>query len=439
MSILRPLTRPLLLLALLVPLLLGVAASCSPVRHIMMTASPGGNGPLASPALPDPALGLDAWQAARPDIEALLTRTLYGAEPPAATVRVLSRQIIDEAAYNGAAVLELVELELDLVNGATAQLTLGLALPTLANQPAPVILIPGECGLPTQMRRDDLPAPRGPRAGYCDPGDSFISNFIGGFFGDYVVSPPAEQILRRGYAIIAWHESDIAPDRASLHADSLRALGLDPDAQDRPGAISVWAWMMSRVADYVVTDDRFDPSKLVVMGHSRRAKAALLAAARDERIGTVLSHQSGTGGASLHRDHVGEPIASITESYPHWFVPAYADYAEREDALPLDAHHLLAMIAPRNVLLGNARRDVWSDPAGAWRAAQAASPIWSLYGVDGLTQTRLDQMAPSGAIAFHIRPATHGVRDVDWEAFLTFLEARVPPTASAPVTGTPAD
>ena len=120
---------------------------------------------------------------------------------------------------------------------------------------------------------------------------------------------------------------------------------------------------------------------------------------------------------------VGEHILTF-QGHPE-FVPGYADYADREDALPLDAHYLLALIAPRSVLLGNSWRDVWSDPAGAWRAAEAASPVWSLYDVEGLNQTRLDEIDVSGHIAYHIRPATHGVRGEDWDAFLAFLDAQL--------------
>jgi len=389
----------------------------------MMTVSPGGHGPAAAPALAG-TQSLEEWQQARQTIANQLDATFYGAAPPGAVVQVTRRQVIDTGAYENTGTLELIELELTLENGGHGRISLGLAIPNHVEGPIPVILIPGECGLPTQMGREDLPEPRGGRAGYCEPSDGPVSNFIGGFFGDYVVSPPLPQILARGYAVAAWHESDIAPDRASAHAGSLQALGLDPEATDRPGVISVWAWMISQVTDYVLSDSRLAPDQITVMGHSRRAKAALLAGARDDRINTILSHQSGTGGASLHRDNTGEPIAAITESYPHWFIPSYADYAGRESDMPVDAHHLLALIAPRNVLLGNARRDVWSDPAGAWRAAQAASPVWDLYGEQGLNQSQMYEMDTSGHLAFHIRPATHGVRDVDWDAFLDFLDAR---------------
>jgi len=423
----RPLLRTTLFLALILPLLGGLAVSCSPVRYIMMTASPTGAGPAAEPALPGLEDGLAGWLETRPEVSARVSETLYGAPLPAGEVQVTNRQLIDAQAYNGAGRLELLTLSITLPNNGEGEIDLALITPTADQSPSPAILIPSDCGLQAQLLRTDIPPNRNPVPSYCEPTGSRLEEYASSFFGEYVVSPPIEQILRRGYAVAAWHESDIAPDRASLHDQTLRSLGLDPDAPDRPGVIGVWAWMMSRVADALETEPAIDSQRLAVMGHSRRAKAALLAGARDDRFGVILAHQSGTGGASLHRDNLGEPISSITDSYPHWFVPSYADYADREDTLPLDAHYLLALIAPRSVLLGNSWRDVWSDPAGAWRAAEAASPVWSLYGVDGLNQTRLDEIDVSGHIAYHIRPATHGVRAEDWDAFLDFLDARLEP------------
>ena len=84
---------------------------------------------------------------------------------------------------------------------------------------------------------------------------------------------------------------------------------------------------------------------------------------------------------------------------------------------------LLALIAPRPILLGNARRDVWSDPTGAFRAAQGADAAYELLGSEGLTVERLDRFEPEADIAFWIRPGTHGVVEEDWPAFLRFLDA----------------
>jgi len=82
--------------------------------------------------------------------------------------------------------------------------------------------------------------------------------------------------------------------------------------------------------------------------HPFQGKSALVAAAFDETIDGVIAHQSGTGGASLSKDKKGETVAAITEGYQHWFAPAY-----REENLTIDQHQLLALIAPRPVLLGN--------------------------------------------------------------------------------------
>ena len=175
--------------------------------------------------------------------------------------------------------------------------------------------------------------------------------------------------------------------------------------------------------DVLDADPRIDPDRTALIGHSRHAKSALVAGGWDERAELVISHQSGTGGASLSRDKPGETVKQITKSYPHWFAPAYAAYAGNEAALPVDQHMLVALIAPRRVLLGNGRRDVWSDPNGAYRAAEAASAAWRVFGQDGLAQDGLRDFNPAGDIAFLTRPGGHGIIGDDIEAFLAFLDA----------------
>jgi len=86
---------------------------------------------------------------------------------------------------------------------------------------------------------------------------------------------------------------------------------------------------------------------------------------------------------------------------------------------PTDAHALLAVIAPKPILLGNARRDVWSDPEGAYQAARWASQNTN----QSFTATRLDDFKPADDIAIWTRPGTHGVVKEDWPAFLDFLDA----------------
>ena len=151
--------------------------------------------------------------------------------------------------------------------------------------------------------------------------------------------------------------------------------------------------MYASLNNHLKADTAF--SQTIAYGHSRYGKAALLAAAFDGSIDAVISHQSGTGGASLSRDKKGETVEKIMQSYPHWFSAKYN--ADNKD---FDQHHLLALIAPRPILLGNASRDVWSDPEGAFRAAQGASPIYQLYGKDGLRQTKLTDYQPGNCLLY---------------------------------------
>ena len=132
----------------------------------------------------------------------------------------------------------------------------------------------------------------------------------------------------------------------------------------------------------------------------------------------MISHQSGTAGASLIRDKTGETLKNVVDRYPQWLTPQAAQYADNPRALPTDAHALLAVIT-KPILLGNARRDVWSDPEGAYQAARWASQNTS----QSFTATRLDDFKPQDDIVIWTRPGTHGVVKEDWPAFLEFLDA----------------
>ncbi|MHA7873422.1 MAG: glucuronyl esterase domain-containing protein, partial [Hyphococcus sp.] len=289
---------------------------------------------------------------------------------------------------------------------------------------APVILAQTFC-----PRWNTIPHPaiaRPEEAGGCGGGGpaAALMKYV---FGRYIATPPIEMILKRGYAVATIYPGEFAPDRRSEGRAVLAAMasGLSDD-EARWGAIAAWAWGYSLMIDALQADPTFSERRFISWGHSRYGKSALVAAAFDPRIDAVIAHQSGTGGASLNRRKKGESVRSITRTYPHWFADRYAAYAGREEELPVDQHLLLALIAPRPVLLGNARRDVWSDPSSAFRAAMGADPVYELFGSEGLDQSRLDAWRPESDLAFWIRPGTHGVVKEDWPAFLEFLDAHFP-------------
>jgi len=110
------------------------------------------------------------------------------------------------------------------------------------------------------------------------------------------------------------------------------------------------------------------------------------------------------------------------KSYPFWFAPTFKDYAGKEDTIPIDQHQLIALAAPRPLLLTAARSDGWADPEGAFRAARGASPVYQLMGSQGLRQADMQHTDLSADLGFYIRNGNHGSTTRDWNTFLAWLD-----------------
>lgn len=378
------------------------------------------DGPAAAPALDFKSVA--AWEATgAPAVRAALQKSEYGMMPERSFSTIVSRRTLNDSAFGGKGVLEEYRVGAAATYGETQVETRsrdgepGFIMDVVRPQgdgPFPVLLMQTFC-----PRWDTIPDERVAGAPATLEKRGGIATYV---FGRYICTPPIEAILGAGYAVASVFPSEIVPDRDDEGLAELKRLTAGhADDETRLGSIGAWGWLYSRMIDVLEQDPRLDRDAMVVWGHSRYAKAALVAAAFDPRIDGVVAHQSGTGGASLNREKKGEGVDAIAKSFPHWFAKAY-----REDNLDgYDQHMLLALIAPRPVLLGNARRDVWSDPNGAFRAAMGADAVYELYGARGLDQTSLKPYDPTAEIAFWIRPGTHGVVKEDWPAFLAFLDA----------------
>jgi hypothetical protein len=242
-----------------------------------------------------------------------------------------------------------------------------------------------------------------------------------------------KQVLDAGYALVTVHCGQIDPDVKHRWND-----GVHPhyytDGQTRPapnkwGSISAWAWGLSRTLDYLETDADVNAKQVVVAGHSRLGKTAILAGARDERFAAAISNNSGCGGAALHRREFGETVKIINKSFPHWFCSNFHKYGDDVNSIPFDQHTVIACIAPRPVLVTSAEGDRWADPRGEFLSVKYASPVYALFGKTGLSDLEFPKPAPdqlyNRTAAYHYRTGKHNVTSDDWRAYIRFADKQV--------------
>lgn len=232
---------------------------------------------------------------------------------------------------------------------------------------------------------------------------------------------PYEEALRRGY-IIAWF------DREQVAEDEKPGTRAVYDAYPGYdwGAIRVWAWAQSLLADYLLTRSDVDSEKLCCTGFSRGGKTALCAGIFDERFTICAPICSGAGGGGCFRylgTEVGfiqdvkqvESLGRIGSVFPNWWTANLSRWWPQPDptqmglehTVPFDSHTLKALIAPRNLFTSDGIQDSWSNPRGTALTTRTAQPAFDLLG---------------GRQTARFRPGGHDFSEEDWLALLDFCD-----------------
>lgn len=220
--------------------------------------------------------------------------------------------------------------------------------------------------------------------------------------------PVAKKITAAGYIFAGYQRHDLDRD------DADRTDGVHPLYPTYDWAsLAVWAWGALRVVDFLETVDAADVSRLVLTGHSRAGKVALLAGGLDTRVALTVPHGSGAGGAGSFQitDKGIETLELITdpERFHYWFHPNLATYAGRVNELPFDQHFLRALVAPRAVASMDGLDDQWANPAGTRAMRDAAQPVFDLLG------------APGKNLAY-FREGGHDTTMEDWDVLIAFAD-----------------
>jgi hypothetical protein len=319
------------------------------------------------------------WKLRRPEIVEDFDREVYG-RVPAHVPKVTWEVTSTSRTNNGDVPVITKQLAGHVDNSAytniTVDMRLTLTTPAEAPGPVPVMMEFGFGGFGLRPRppgATNAPArPLGPGPGAGGPAWQ-------------------QQVLAKGwgYAIIV-PNSIQADNGAGLNAGIIGLCNRgQPRKPDDWGALRAWAWGASRALDYLETDPAVNAKQVGIEGLSRYGKATLVTMAYDQRFAIALVGSSGEGGAKLSRRNWGELVENLTSSEEyHWMAGNFLKYGGPLNAgdLPVDAHELIALCAPRPVFIsygastGPGAEGTWVDQHGSFMAAIAAGPVYRLLG-----------------------------------------------------------
>ena len=374
-------------------ILLGCASFVASLSHVRAQNLPPGTNidesKVGTYTLPDPLVMADGkrvrdskvWmEKRRPEIMRLFEENQYGYTPQKKLQPRYDVFDKNSAALDGKAIRTQVRIRFS-DDPATPTLRVLLYTPADANGPVPTLLHIGFS--PNSLVVNDPAVEEG--FGWNSQTKQRVPGRQARKIGEF----DPRVFLDHGFGIAMIYYGDIDPDFDGGAVHGVRTLFGDVTKERGPtewGTIGSWSWGASRVLDYLQTNARVDGRKVALSGVSRLGKTVLWAGAQDQRFAVIMPLVSGEGGAALSRRDFGETVAHLMSPtrYHYWFAKNYARFAANVGSMPVDAHMLIAMIAPRPILLVTGSTDNWWDPKGEFLAAVAAGPVFELLGKQSL-------------------------------------------------------
>jgi hypothetical protein len=378
--------------------------------------------------LPDPLLfsngkkvkNAKQWSKRRQEILSLFEEFQYGKIPP--TKDKLNFTVFDKGtpALAGKAIRKQITVYLT-DDTSDHKMDILIYLPAGMTKPVPVFF--NVSFMPNSSITDDP----GIKAGYTwsKDGKKVQAQRRGGFG-----RMDLDQFLSQGIGVATVNYADIEPDFADGIKYGIRGHylkeGQQYPAPDEWGAISAWSWGLSRAMDYFETDQQVDAKKIALFGVSRLGKTVLWTGARDTRFAMVIASCGGEGGAALSRRNYGENINHMTHPtrYFYQFAGNWRNYKDDPSKSPVDGHMLVALMAPRPLLLQTGDTDKWSDPKGEFLAAVAGGPVYELLGKKSL---RTEVWPAAGTpllndLGYFMHSGGHGAMPSDYPVFINFMK-----------------
>ncbi len=391
--------------------------------------------------LPDPLVFADGskvdspakWPARRAELLATITREMFGTQPKGdVDIKVLTSSEKNDA-LGGLARRRVLKLKFER-EGKSHLVDVLIYTPKAATGKVPAFMGYNFNGNHAVTNEPDVPLPsswmrNNPPVGVTDHKASEKGR------GSEWSRWQAEKIIKAGYGLVTIYYGDVDPDFDDGFSNGIHALYRKPGQARQPdegGSIAAWAWGLSRVLDFLGSDDRIDAKRIAVIGHSRLGKTSLWAAATDPRFALAIVNNSGCGGAAIERREFGETVERINAAFPHWFALNFRKYGKNEDKLPFDAHSIIALVAPRPIYIASAAEDLWADPKGEFLGALGADPVYRLLTGEGLPAKEMPAIDSPvmGRIAYHNRTGKHDVLEYDWDQFIKFADGYLKPGAA---------